>query len=819
MSRALPPLARAALLLLGAVALGLRLPAAQPLPILVPAVGLAAWMLVGAHGGRAASSLAVLAAAGFALGSAGATLAREDCRARLPDGARIAARGAFEARPLPDGTTPFRIEAIRAAGPLAGSANPAARGGPDSAAARLAMPGSPTARPPRPGDAERGWVRCAGTVRVRPPPRAATLPAAGVAVEARGRWWAVPPEGPWPRSPEFAGLLFLDAIHAAPAGEQGRRPLLAARGAAQERLQRLLPRHAALAEALLLAQTGGLDPAVRQRFALSGLTHLLSISGQHVALIAGTLLLLFRILRVRRLAADATAACVIVAYVLFLGAPHAAARAALLLLLALAGRMLQRPADPFALLAAAAIPLVLLDPLAPLDPGFQLSFAGMAGLIALRRRLLDALRPRFGRWLADSLGTSLAATLATAPIAALHFGTVAPVGIVANLVAIPLVAAAVPATALALAASAVAWPAGTFLAGAADLLLGALDGVAGAAASVPGGHAYVPADDVAAWVAAATGAAFLSGWLARVVGGGAARLRRGVRRAVAAGAALAFLFVWPLVASRSGGDALEIHAIDVGQGDAFAIRTPDGRWILVDAGPRTDRHDAGRARVVPYLLRHGTRRVDALILTHPDADHIGGAAAVLDALEVGLVVDPGLPAGKPLYVELLRDAAREDVRWLAARSGRQLRAGDVVLHFLYPDGEADGSLLDGQPAANDFSVVFSLTYGRFAALFMGDAPAAVEERLVARHGDALRADLLKVGHHGSSTSTSEALLAAVEPDIALLSLGRHNRYGHPAPAVIRRLERHGVRILRTDQSGHVTLRVQPDGRVEVETTR
>ncbi|HEY8468880.1 MAG TPA: ComEC/Rec2 family competence protein, partial [Longimicrobiales bacterium] len=293
----------------------------------------------------------------------------------------------------------------------------------------------------------------------------------------------------------------------------------------------------------------------------------------------------------------------------------------------------------------------------------------------------------------------------------------------------------------------------------------------------------------------------------------------GVRRAIAAGAALAFLLVWPLVASRSGGDALEIHAIDVGQGDAFAIRTPDGRWILVDAGPRTDRYDAGRARVVPYLLRRGTRRVDALILTHPDADHIGGAAAVLDALEVGVVVDPGQPAGKPLYIDLLREATRENVRWLAARSGRELRAGDVVLHFLHPEEEPGANFLDGQPTANEFSVVFRLTYGRFAALFTGDAPAAVEERLVARHGAALRAQVLKVGHHGSSTSTSEALLAAVEPEIALLSLGRHNRYGHPAPAVIRRLERHGVRMLRTDQSGHVTLRVQPDGRIEVETTR
>ena len=797
MSRPLPPLAWAALVLLGALALGLRLPGEGVAAVaLALAIGLSTLALRRAAPGRPALAFAALAAAGYALGAAGGEAARRDCRALLPDGARVAVRGVFEARPAAGGAAPFRIQALR-----------------------LVEHGRQGDRPPASAAAGRAeWRGCAGTVRARPPAgEDATLPEAGLPVEGRGRWWAVPSEGAWPRPPEFSGTLFLDELVIAAAGPKPRTGLLLRlRDGAQARLRRLLPERAGLAEALLLAQTGGLDPEVKQRFALSGLSHLLSISGQHVGLIAGTLLLLFRLARVAPRLADGAAAAAISAYVLFLGAPHAAARAALLLLLALASRILQRPADPYALLAAAALPLLALDPMAALDPGFQLSFAGVAGLIALRRRLLEPLRPKLGRWLGDSIATSLAATLATAPITALHFGTIAPVGILANLPAIPLVAAAVPATAVALGISVVSWPAGEFLAGAANLLLAGLDAVARAAVAVPGGHAYVPADQVGAWVLAAVAAAYAAGWLARAASAGS-RIRRGVRRAVAAGAALAVLLGWPLVASRAGGGALEIHAIDVGQGDAFAIRTPDRRWILVDAGPRTDRYDAGRARVVPYLLRHGVRRVDALILTHPDADHIGGAAAVMEAFDVGIVVDPGRAAGKPLYVDLLADAAAAGVQWREARSGRELRAGDVVLHFLYPDSARDS--LDGPTNANDLSAVFRLTYGGFAALFMGDAPTAVEELLVRRHGDGLRAQVLKVGHHGSSTSTSESFLAAVHPEVALVSVGRRNRYGHPAPAVVRRLERHGVRILRTDLSGHVALRVQPDGRIEVETTR
>jgi competence protein ComEC len=805
-SRPLPPLAWAALTLLAAVALGLRLHGAGARLGVALAVGLAVLALSRGSRGRPGATFAALAAAGYALGAAGGQAARTDCRALLPDGARVVVRGAFEARPAPGAAAPFRIEAIR---PVAGPDLPGDAG--------EGAPAAPSPAAERPGSAA-GWRDCTGTVRARPSDRKnASPPEAGRRVLGRGRWWAYPPESNWPRPPEFAGTLFLEELtNAAPGGAPRPDVLLRLRDGAQARLRRLLPERAALAEALILAQTGGLDPEVRRRFALSGLSHLLSISGQHVGLIAGTLLLLFRLARLAPRAADGAAAAAVTAYVLFLGAPHAAARAALLLLLALAGRLLQRPADPYALLAFAALPLLVQDPMAALDPGFQLSFAGVAGLIALRRRLLEPLRPKLGRWLADSIATSLAATLATAPIAALHFGTVAPVGIAANLLAIPLVAAAVPATALALGVSTVSWPVGQFLAGAADPLLAALDAVARAAAAVPGGHAYVPADQVGAWVLATVAAAGVAGWLARSAADGA-RIRHGVRQTVAAGVALALLLVWPVVASRAGGGALEIHVIDVGQGDAFAIRTPDRRWILVDAGPRTDRYDAGRARVIPYLLRRGVRRVDALILTHPDADHIGGAAAVLDAFDVCLVVDPGRAAGKPLYVELLTEAAAGGVQWRAARSGRELRAGDVVIHFLYPDGPSDS--LDAPANANDLSAVFRLTYGGFAALFMGDAPAAVEDLLVRRHGDALRAQVLKVGHHGSQTSTSDSFLAAVDPEVALVSVGRRNRYGHPAPAVIRRLERHGVRILRTDLNGHIALRVQPDRRIEVETTR
>jgi len=582
---------------------------------------------------------------------------------------------------------------------------------------------------------------------------------------------------------------------------------------AQSRVRRPLGRHAAMGEALLLAQRDGLDPDLRDRFARAGLAHLLAISGFHVGLIAGGLLVLGRLLRLSQRTAALTSILVTGAYVLFLGAPHAAARAALQVGLVLVATMLQRPADPFALLAAAALLLTAIDPLAVLEPGFQLSFAGVAGIILLRRRILDQIPGQRGRALRESLATSIAATIATAPVCVVHFGQVAPVGVIANLLAIPLTAVVVPALALTISMGTISSGLATFLGGGTGLLLDALGAVAATAAALPGGSRFVPHDAVFGWVvgAAAVSAILL---LPDRIGAGPV-FRPAIRRVAAVGIVLAILVAWPLAGSRIGNGALEIHMIDVGQGDAIAIRTPAGRWILVDAGPRSGRNDAGRTRVVPFLLRNGVRSLEAIVLTHPDADHIGGAASVLAAFPVGTLVDPGRATGKSMYLDLLGTAERKGTAWVAARAGREIDMDGITIRVLYPRHD----VLDEQHDANAFSVAFHLAYGGFGALFLGDAPAAVEEHLAAMYGEGLRANVIKVAHHGSRTSTADALLDVVQPELALISAGRHNRYGHPAPEVLRRLDHHGVRVLRTDLRGTISLRVSRDGRIESRTVR
>lgn len=770
----LRPLPRAAI----ALSVGILAVLRVPIPLLATSLvlGLLLAGFIEPERRRSAILLIVISGLGAVMGHRAAERVRADCRVSIPDGAEIAAEGVITVAPGPETAGMMRLERIRQ---------------------------------------KRGSVsQCRGEVRVRLRARLAReggrVPV-GARVEAWGGWRANPISGEWPRPPEWAGSFVIDSIRVTVPPAPARSPILALRASVQRQLRLILPEQHSMAEALILSRKEGLDREQRDRFARAGLAHLLAISGFHVGLIAGVLLLLGGAFRLSPRATAVMTVVTTVAYVLFLGVPHAASRAALQITLALAGRIWQRAADPFSLIATAAIVLLIRDPLALLDPGFQLSFAGTAGIIALRRRFLDAIpRMSLPRAVHESIAVSIAATLATAPFTVLHFGQIAPVGVIANLAAIPITGAAVPGIVVSLLASYISLPAGRFLAGGVELLLSGLDLTARAAAAVPGGQLLVPRDTILGWALAATLAALLSTRLGRRKGA----VRPLVRRVVAGGTVMAVLIAWPSAVKHLHDGRLEVHAIDVGQGDAFAVRTPGGHWILIDTGPAGSGYDAGRARVVPFLLRNGARRIDALILTHPDADHIGGANAVLESFNVGLVVDPGVAMGRPLYREVMRRAQDGRLRWVAARPDLDLSIDGVGIRVLGVQDE-----LDESRTANQLSVAFRLDYGRFSALFLGDAPAEVEEMLVVRHGSALDVDLLKVAHHGSKTSTSEALLETARPRLALISAGRRNRFGHPAPIVLERLERYDVEVLRTDLAGTITLRTGPEGEIQYHTER
>lgn len=774
----LRPLGLALLAFLAGLLPALRL-APDPLPLLVlAAVAAAGGALALRRGGTPGAALAAVvvafAGAGAAAGAFAAHGAATDCRGWVPDGATV------------------RVTGVLGAGIA-----------PDAGAALSRVPILPLER----ATLSAGGVECRGAVRVRiggdgrPAPAGTRVSVSGEWVRAGGRVV----RDPWPADPFYAGFVAADRISVA-TDVGGAPPLLRIRGATESALRTLFPRHAPLAEALLLGRRERLDPAISERFARSGLVHLLAISGSHVGLFAAMLLILGGAIRLSRTKVAGLCILVVALYLAMIGAPASAVRSGIMLSLALLAVVLQRPSAAVPMMAAAALVILAWSPATVLDAGFQLSFAGVIGIVVARRAALDAmprelLRRPLVRPLVESVTISAAAFAATAPIVAHHFGQIAPVAILANVVA-------VPATALALCGvvGAVAlYPAAPFLAAlvadGASVALDVLDRTATLAAAVPMGHLPVPRPDWLAWVAALLAAALA--WRL------AARSRRGVRRWVAAGSAVAIVLAWPALARGERG-VLEIHFLDVGQGDAIAIRTPADRWLLVDAGPRSATYDAGARRVLPFLHAHRVRRLEALIITHPDADHVGGAPAVLRGIPVVAVIEPGLAVGKDLYAEMLDIVAERNVAWRAARAGHRVDLDGVELTFLWPDS----AFLDPDMDANQISTVLLVRYGEFEALLTGDIGVEVERWLVTAHGGALRAEILKAGHHGSSTSTSSELLAAVAPELVVIPVGRRNRYGHPAPEVVRRITASGIDIARTDRDGTVTVRAisGPGGR-------
>ncbi|MEZ4414889.1 MAG: DNA internalization-related competence protein ComEC/Rec2 [Gemmatimonadota bacterium] len=614
----------------------------------------------------------------------------------------------------------------------------------------------------------------------------------GARVRVRG-WWRRTDSDP-------AGWLIVrssEPLSTPPGGAWAYRLRAAGLAASAERFGRAAP----LMDALLFARRERIPPDVREAFARAGVAHLLAISGFHVGVVGVVLygaLLLAPLTAATRMSLTVAA---VWAYVGVIGFPGAATRAAVFLCTAAWVRARGRPTLGTAPLSGAALLMLAVRPEWAASVGLQLSFAGMLGLILWRRPLV--------RWLEDtpvpaplasSLAATLAATAATLPLVAWHFGEVSLVGVPVSLLLTPFAGVVIVSGVLTLTLGLVLPP-----------LAPALGQVtAWGASGLARGVEWVASFEWAAQSVSKPQLAVTAVAVAAVM----RATRRGTVpvRVLALAAALTGAPTLLRALQEVGGRGeLDLYVLDVGQGDAIAVRSPRGRWLLVDSGGRGRSFDAGRDRIVPFLTDHGVEILETLVLSHADLDHSGGAQSVLAALEVRSVIDPGVAAASSPYLDVLRSAHAERIPWVPARSGQVLDFDGVRIEVLSPaTADADASLNDG-------SVVLLLRYGSFEALLTGDISAEVERSLLPLLPSEL--EVLKVAHHGSATSTSWDLLEATRPELAVISVGRRNRYGHPDGGVMARLNASGARILRTDRNGTVRVRVDAAGRWRVRRAR
>ena len=585
---------------------------------------------------------------------------------------------------------------------------------------------------------------------------------------------------------------------------------------------------AALGAGILLGVRSSISPEIGDAFAAAGLTHVVAISGWNIAIVAALVAAALRPLGRRpggRWIVPVATVGAIAGYVVLTGSSPSVVRAALMAAAMLIARLGGSRAHAAGALLLAALVMLLAAPPVLWDVGFQLSLLATGGLIWFGATVEARLR-RLPTFLREPVALTLAAQLTTLPVILLNFERLSLVAPLANVVVVPLVplvmlccavcapiGAIDPALHVPLLGDTATWLAG----GSAWLYLHLMVLAGKAAAAVP--FASVPLT-APGWLALlwypllatvslrsrhSTAVPDPLQALELATPTGERRPLPALLRALARPRgllALSTLLLGALTLTSLPDGRLHLTTLDVGQGDAILVEGPTGRTLLVDGGPDPDLTLGRMGEALPFFQR----QVDVVLLTHPHQDHVAGLVEVLRRYRVGVVLDSGRAFGNPSYARFLELAGP---RLREARAGQRLALDTrTSLLVLYPtQADATGPLPDED--INNASVVARLEFGAFSALLTGDAEAPVEARLAER-GLVAPVDVLKVGHHGSHSSTSPPMLAGARPVVALISDGVDNEYGHPSRETLAALAAAGVRVRRTDLEGSVE--VISDGR-------
>ena len=552
--------------------------------------------------------------------------------------------------------------------------------------------------------------------------------------------------------------------------------------------------HAAIVTAILIGDRAGLSDDLERRLQAAGTYHVIAISGGNVALVIVMTLLVVRLALRPHRSAIVVALVLVLGYGFIVGDDPSVQRAVTAAVVYLTARLVGLVPRAVHVITFVGLLAVVLEPEAAVDVGAWLSFGATLGIVLYARDFagwLSRLVPWLPRWCFTMLGATLAAELALVPVSASVFSRVGVAGLLLNFVAIPAMAVVQLAGLLVVIFDAW-WTGASFMAArVAGIAAGWLVDSTMVVEILPWLSWRVPPPEPY-WIVA-----HYAGWAVALWAGG----HRIVRRAAVAVAAVGSLAVVTAtgVEAAAPRNRLRVTMLDVGQGDAIVVQFPGGQSLLVDTGGTPGPFDIGGRVVTPALWALGIRQLDWLAITHADLDHIGGAEAVLADLSPREVWE-AVPVPRNPDLQALRLLARHHrTPWRTLQAGDRLSIGDAVLEVVHPPPPE----WERQKVRNDDSLVLKLVYGEVEFLLTGDAGQEFEgsQRLEAE--SLLR--ILKVGHHGSRTSTSEHLVAKIRPHIALVSAGRSNLFGHPAPDVMARLDRAGTTIFRTDRDAAIIL--------------
>lgn len=575
--------------------------------------------------------------------------------------------------------------------------------------------------------------------------------------------------------------------------------------------QTLIPEHAAVMEGVLFGSTGKISFESKNDFALTGVIHILSVSGYHMALLVGACIFIGRALNLTLKTTNFLVIITTLFYMTMTGASPPVVRAAVMAWVIILARSSKRNYDWISSMSMAAMVILLWDPQALFNAGFQLSFLATWGLFYLAPLLnqITAFLPYIGQ----AVSVTLAAQVAVLPVTSYYFSYFSLISVLANLIIVPLISLAMLFATLAMFGGLLWLPVADIL----NVTTGTVLYIALKAAHFIAGLPFSVISVKQPSLPLIIGFYIILVGFIESIRNREIYLRLKViwhkysARVILAGLTIAAAFLWAGIIN-SGNAKLEVTFLDIGQGDAAFIKSPHGKNIVIDTGgkEKTDKSsfDPGERILVPFLRRQGINSVDLMVLSHPHADHIQGAEAILKYMNVKtLIVNPQFsryPEGLSLIDKLRENGTviREIVE------GETLLFDEKIsLEALQP---AEAELTD----ENNDSLVIRLGYGNFHVLFTGDAEKPALEKVLA--GSDLEADIVKVPHHGARNAWLKELYTKMKPDLAVISVGEHNCYGHPSADVMEGLGGLAIPVLRTDRDGAVIVSSDGEG-FEVET--
>lgn len=551
---------------------------------------------------------------------------------------------------------------------------------------------------------------------------------------------------------------------------------------------------AGLLSGMIIGYKDGLDENAYNAFSKAGLTHIMVASGMNVAFIILPLTYILKKMRIGRSATSILIIAVLILFVFVAGFSASVVRAVIMGIIILVGKLVMRETDIFTSISAAAIILLSINPYTLFDIGFQLSFSATISLVMFYPKIKECIDYKYiPNIISDTLAATIAAQIGVVPITLYYFNNLSTISILSNLLVVPVVQIITIIGFVMVFAGIVNIHLAVLIGYINNTFLSFVLFITENTAKLPYASLKLPTPPFWQIVLYYIAVIYIFKWRHLI------KDKKGFKYVKYICIALTILII---AIKNLVPKPLEITFLDVGQGDSTFIRTAHGTKIFIDGGGRSagskSTFDVGEAVVVPYILDKGTKKIDIVIATHGHSDHTEGLEAVLKEMSVGMLIVPDTD-GKGLE-KLIKLCSQKKINVVECKKGDIIRLDkDTVFNVLSPMKFEQDVL--SQQSLNDSSLVLKLKYKNFKALFQGDAEASIEQRMLEQGLD-LSADILKVGHHGSYSSTSEEFVKQSNFKYAVISVGKNN-FGHPSQFVVDRLTESGVLPFRTDESGAV----------------